>query len=421
MMGSPNAKEAENARDKLAKLLAKHNLSWNDLPAILAAGNTINNTTNDPGTTPPAPAAPPTVNVLDLVLRLIEEHIAVTAEERLAIALWMLHTYVFDRYSITPRLALLSPVRGCGKTTVLVLIDKLVANAYRTDNVTPAVIYHELDHHRRATFLIDEGDNLALLSDGVLRAVFNSGHRRGGNVSRFVSGKPRKYQTFAPLAVAAIGTLPLPLMHRAIVVNMRRQAPGETVRRVDEDDAAFTAAREIIHQWAATCSLASDPAMPPALQNRAADNWRVLLAIADDLGHGEDARAAAIAVGTNRLDEDPGVVLLHDVLTVFLAGGIDRITSVALVEALCELGDGLWHDWRGPKDDRPPRKLTQGELSRLLRPFGIGPRTVWPAQRKPGDKSRRGYYRSQFEEAWRVYCSTNTPTQPSQIMQLSRS
>jgi hypothetical protein len=27
--------------------------------------------------------------------------------------------------------------------------------------------------------------------------------------------------------------------------------------------------------------------MPPMLRNRAADNWRVLLAIADDLGHGE--------------------------------------------------------------------------------------------------------------------------------------
>jgi hypothetical protein len=38
-----------------------------------------------------------------------------------------------------------------------------------------------------------------------------------------------------------------------------------------------------------------------------------------------------------------------------------------LVEALIGLGDGLWNEWRGPKDDRPPRKLTQGELSRLLR------------------------------------------------------
>jgi hypothetical protein len=61
-------------------------------------------------------------------------------------------------------------------------------------------------------------------------------------------------------------------------------------------------------------------------------------------------------------DEDP---------VVFQARGGDRIASLALVEALIGLGDGLWNEWRGPKDDRPPRELTQGELSRLLRPFGI--------------------------------------------------
>lgn len=37
--------------------------------------------------------------------------------------LWILHGYVFDRFPITPRLALLSPIRACGKTTLLVLID----------------------------------------------------------------------------------------------------------------------------------------------------------------------------------------------------------------------------------------------------------------------------------------------------------
>ena len=35
--------------------------------------------------------------MLDLVLRLIEEHIAITAEERVAVALWLLHTWVFAR------------------------------------------------------------------------------------------------------------------------------------------------------------------------------------------------------------------------------------------------------------------------------------------------------------------------------------
>jgi hypothetical protein len=40
-----------------------------------------------------------------------------------------------DQFLITPRLVLLSSVRGCGKTTVLDLIDILNLEAYRTDNV----------------------------------------------------------------------------------------------------------------------------------------------------------------------------------------------------------------------------------------------------------------------------------------------
>ena len=83
MLGSPTAGEVENARDKLIKLLTKHGLTWNDLPAILAA-------TEPPGATSSSashsqqPSDPPQVNVLDLVLRLIELHLALTPEQRIA-------------------------------------------------------------------------------------------------------------------------------------------------------------------------------------------------------------------------------------------------------------------------------------------------------------------------------------------------
>jgi len=147
------------------------------------------------------------------------------------------------------------------------------------------------------------------------------------------------------------------------------------------------------------------------LRNRAADNWRVLLAIADNLGHGEAARCAATKLASNRLDEDPGVVLLGDIRNLFQAWRVDRIASATLVEALLALDDSFWNEWRGPNDDRPPRKLTQGELARMLRPFEIWPRTIWSTQRRRGDNSRRGYLRSQFETAWRAYCpSADTPT-----------
>jgi hypothetical protein len=421
-MGS-SGKDADVAREKLRQLLEEHGLTWNDLLRILAPDADGTGIAEDAGTGDAAsPANQPTADdipdILGLVLALLEEHASATAEERLAIALWILHCWVFDQFVVTPRLALLSPVRGCGKTTLLALIELLIPEGNRTDNTTATAIYYYLDRRPRTVLLVDEADGLDLWRDNVLRSVFNSGHRRGGGIDRFVGGEPRRYRTFAPLALAAIGMLPLPLLHRSVVISMQRSSAQ--LRMLDETSHIFNLAREAIRKWSATVQLAQDPEMPLALRNRAADNWRVLISIADSLGYGEGARAAAMAQSADRPDEDAGVVLLTDIRTIFQARKVDRIGSAALIEALVELGDGRWAEFRGVNDDRPPRKLTQPQLAQLLRPFGIGSRTIWPLGRRPGDKSSRGYLQSQFGLAWCAYCSTaDTPTQPSEIMALS--
>jgi hypothetical protein len=96
---------------------------------------------------------------------------------------------------------------------------------------------------------------------------------------------------------------------------------------------------------------------------------------------------------------------------------LDRTDS----EALIRLDDGEWGEWRGVNGDRQPRKLTQSQLAQLLRSFRIRPKTIWPAQRQAGDRSSRGYMRSQFEAAWDAYCPpADTPTHPSKIIRLPR-
>jgi hypothetical protein len=350
------------------------------------------------------------VNPLEVVLRLIESHVEVTADERIAIALWTLHTHVFERFSFTPRLTLLSPVKGCGKTTLLTLLEALVAKPFHTDNVTPAAIYHWLDVRPHSTVLLDEGDNLGLSRNAVLRSVFNSGHRRGGNISRFVAGFAQQFPSFAPLALAAIGTLPSPLLDRSIMINMQRLTPGHILQPLDANDLSFRAVREAILSWAATCSLNRNPQMPPSLHNRTADNWRVLFSIADDLGCGEEARNAATELSANRRDEDPGVVLLTDIHAVFNERRTDRIGSGDLVEALLALDSEYWGECGGHNGDRS-HPLTQGQLARLLRPFGIFPKTIWPMYRRATNKSSRGYLKSQFEHSWSAYCSGSATQQ----------
>jgi hypothetical protein len=61
-------------------------------------------------------------------------------------------------------------------------------------------------------------------------------------------------------------------------------------------------------------------------------------------------------------------------------------------------------EWTGLDGTAGPHMLTQGDIGRLLRPFAIRSKTLWPPGRRPGTKSESGYSRQQFEAAWASYC-----------------
>jgi hypothetical protein len=78
VMGSDNHSERETARAKLVELLAKHKLTWNDLPDLLdtdAAGPAIG---DDGGDQPAAPA-------LNLIFDMLAQHLHLTDHELTAL------------------------------------------------------------------------------------------------------------------------------------------------------------------------------------------------------------------------------------------------------------------------------------------------------------------------------------------------
>jgi hypothetical protein len=102
------------------------------------------------------------------------------------------------------------------------------------------------------------------------------------------------------MALAAIGTLPLPLMHRSILIEMSRAT--RQLKRFDSADVMtqleLNGVYRDVYQWAESATLSSDPPLPTGLANRPADNWRPLIAIADSVGGiwPEYARDAAMAL-----------------------------------------------------------------------------------------------------------------------------
>jgi Protein of unknown function (DUF3631) len=368
-MCSDNSGERDAAWRKLDALLKRLGKSWNDLPELLHDETNASAPRTDPrDADQSAPNVGANITPADTVRYMLEEYVALDEHEYVAVALWIIHTHVFDKFMVTPRLLLTSPVRNCGKTTLLDVCNSLVARAEKMDSITAAAIYH-LVHKERRTLLVDEADNLELSAKAVLRAVLNSGHRKGGSVVRFVGGQPRRFSTFVPVALASIGSLTLPLMSRSVRIHMVRHDGMRPLRRFDEtatDD--LDAVYRHIFLWAKSATFNLDPEMPAEVRGRQADNWRPLIAIADACcaDWGALARDAAATFGRGYHDEDILVLLLRDILEVFDARGVDRLASRVLVEALNAMDDAPWSEWRGIHDERQPRRLSQGELAPAL-------------------------------------------------------
>ena len=100
------------------------------------------------------------------------------------LALWALHTHAFESFAHSPRLAITSPEKGCGKTTTLDVLGELVARPLPSSNASVAAVFRIIEM-AAPTLLIDEADTF-LKENYELRGILNTGHRRGGQVTRTV-------------------------------------------------------------------------------------------------------------------------------------------------------------------------------------------------------------------------------------------
>lgn len=346
--------------------------------------------------------------VLDDLETLLARFVAFpTDHARAAVALWIVHTHSVDSFESTPRLALLSPEKGSGKTRTLEVLALVVPNPLHCVNISAAALYRVVAD-RQPTLLLDEADSYLGISIAKqhedLRGLINAGHRRGATVYRGeVAGKAVKvveFPAYAACALAGIGDLPDTILDRSVIVPMKRRAPHENVEpfreRLVRDEAE--ALRERIAAWAAEhADELRDhwPDMPDGISDRAADVWEPLLAIADRAGGTwpDKARTAAVTINTARLERDPslGILLLTDCRRILAEHEADRITTEALVQALVDLDESAWADLRG-------KQLDARGLARRLRKYDIRPDN----HRFP-EGIRRGYRAEDFHDAWQRY------------------
>lgn len=355
--------------------------------------------------------------LLDELVAAIRRYVVLDDGAADAVALWVIHSHALDAFVISPRLSITSPEKQCGKSTLLDVISKLVPRPLSTSNVTAAAIFRTVEA-ARPTLLIDEADTFLKQDADELRGILNSGHRRNGAVTRLVGDdhEPRQFSTWAATALAAIGRLPDTLDDRSVTIRLRRRRPDEAADplRIDRTPQLDRLARMAARWTVDTIETLrdADPDLPDVLNNRVADNWRPMVAIADAAGGEWPARAHRIAeaVALNRDGQQSArVMLLEDIRAAFETRGTDRLSSAELVAFLVELEGRPWAEWRHGKP------LTVNKLARLLGPFGISPTTV----RLDDGRILKGYQRGDFADAFLRYTppvQNVTPLQPADLL-----
>ena len=134
------------------------------------------------------------------------------------------------------------------------------------------------------------------------------------------------------------------------------------------------------------------PVLPKGIEDRDADVWEPLLAVAELAGGHWPERArvaavAAVAADGVKTTPSPGIDLLADIKAVFDQLQVEAIFTTNLLAELASM-DQRW------------RRLDGKKLARMLHGYGMNQTNK---DQRIGAKVTKGYRREYFEDAWSRY------------------
>jgi hypothetical protein len=310
-----------------------------------------------------------------------------------------------DKWESTPRIGLISPELGSGKTRAMEIMEPLVPRPVEAVNASSAYMFRKIrDPKGLPTILYDEIDTIfggRATEHEDIRALINAGHRKGASAGRCViKGKTietEEFPAYCAIAMAGLGSLPETILSRSVIIPMRRRTAGEPVeayRRRKHAPEGY-ALRDRLADWATLIrpSLNTNPPMPSGISDRNADVWEALLSVADAAGGSWPARARVAAVALVALAKERvpslGIRLLSDLQGAFV--GHDAVATADLLAYLIILEEAPWGDLKG-------KPLDARRLANMLRPYGIASKTI-----RIGTTTPRGYNKADFHDAWVRY------------------
>lgn len=377
-----------------------------------AAAEVKQRTAKDSKDSAPSPRKPPVIprplsDLLDAVEVSIRRYVVLPNDHTAKVlALWVAHTYAIDGAHTTPYLSILSPEKQSGKSRLLEVLQALSYSAWPVAGApSEAALFRKVGSG--VTLLLDETDALwAGTSERTepIRAILNSGNRRGATVPRCVGEKMevRDFPVFGAKVLAGIdnGRHPDTIRDRSIEIKMRRKKSDEQVKRFRYRTAVNDAAqiRDELEAWAddETCAVleAAEVVELDELSDRLNEAAEPLIAIADEAGgKWPDAIRTAIVELAGEAVEDTatnGTLALRKLWEVF--GDRPAVSSAELCEALNADDQLPFGGWRAGEG------LNSRGLAKLLRPYKVKSKSI-----RIGDETPKGYARDDLLDAWARY------------------
>ncbi len=340
------------------------------------------------------------------------------------IAAWVLAAWMIKSWDRFPHLAISSPEKRCGKSTLLDLLALIVPKPLPASNPSPAVIYRVIEG-TQPTLILDEAQSLSRKgseSGEVVRELLNAGIGKKSQVLRCGGGKQefkvKKFSIYSPKIFAMIGDVDGVLADRSISISMRRMVKNQDheverfiYRKVEARAAEIKSKlEEFAKEFSEKAADLYSEMEPFNIDNaRMADlltplqvvltldnpgNLDILLAYAQSLEEAEKRKES----------QTPKVKLLRACREIYTEEDVPFMETKILIDHLIARTEEPWVRWNKGAGMSPE------SLALLLRPFGI-------SSGHNRARTKRGYYRQDFEEAWKSYLpplkNLSNPSKPS--------
>jgi putative DNA primase/helicase len=351
------------------------------------------------------------VQLLQDIFAQVQRFVIVDDSGYVVICLHIVLAYCWELFYKLPILRLKSPVKRCGKSTALDVIEQLVIRPLLTVSLSPAGLYRIIERYH-PYIIIDEADSFGQENDE-LRIIVNGGYERGRPAIRVNKEtlEPEFFDTFGCKVLASIGPLHETIEDRSILIDMKRKPRGvEVIELCDVAPAVFVDLRRKLQRWVADnrdrLSSTKLP-RPQSLVDRSWNKWRPLLTIAHVIGGvwpQQCLQAASDISGASDEERSIGIEVLFRIRALARQENaeaqqsgkppVEFLSSEDIITHLNLDKEAPWADWKKGEQ----KGITTKRLSSILKPFKIK-----SEEPRIDGKRARGYWLESFKDAFESY------------------